>query len=203
MLTAQDIREKQFEKAAWGYRTEDIDAFLEELEATFQEHDGEREDSNHKIQVLADKVREYMKDEEALKDALLDARKEGHRVIREAKSEAERILNQAREEAAMLLDEATRQHEIAMEKNRAEIAREKEALAQAKKMLADFKRSLFEIYKDHIEAISNLPEENDELPPPPPETANLELDEVKNAVLGIAPELNSSSFIPSALDDFT
>ncbi|MBR7085306.1 MAG: DivIVA domain-containing protein, partial [Oscillospiraceae bacterium] len=28
MMTAQEIREKKFEKAAWGYRPEDIDEFL-------------------------------------------------------------------------------------------------------------------------------------------------------------------------------
>ena len=160
MMTAQEIREKKFEKAAWGYRPEDIDEFLGQLEATFQEIDNEREDSNHKIQVLADKVREYMKDEEALKDALLGAQKEGHRVVKEANEKADQILNRAKEEAAMLLDEATRQHEIAMEKNRAEIAREKEALAQVKKMVADFKRSLFDMYKGHLE---NKVKTNDEL----------------------------------------
>ncbi len=158
MMTAKDIREKRFEKAAWGYRPEDIDEFLGQLEATFQEIDNEREDSNHKMQILADKVREYMKDEEALKDALLGAQKEGHRVIAEANEKAAQIMEKAKEEAAVLLDEATRQHEIAMEKNRAEIAREQEALVQARKMVADFKRSLFDMYKSHLEMISAMPE---------------------------------------------
>lgn len=158
MMTAQDIRDKRFEKAAWGYRPEDIDEFLGQLEATFQEIDNEREDNNRKIQILADKVREYMKDEEALKDALLGAQKQGHQVIAEANEKAEQILEKAKEEAAVLLDEATRQHEIAMEKNRAEIAREQEALVQARKMVADFKRSLFDMYKSHLEMISAMPE---------------------------------------------
>ncbi len=158
MMTAKDIREKRFEKAAWGYRPEDIDEFLGQLEATFQEIDNEREDSNHKMQILADKVREYMKDEEALKDALLGAQKEGHRVIAEANEKAAQIMEKAKEEAAVLLDEATRQHEIAMEKNRAEIAKEQEALVQARKMVADFKRSLFDMYKSHLEMISAMPE---------------------------------------------
>jgi len=206
MMTAQEIKEKRFEKAAWGYRPEDIDEFLGQLEVTFQEIDNEREDSNHKIQVLADKVREYMKDEDALKDALLGAQKEGHRVIKEANEKADQILNRAKEEAAMLLDEATRQHEIAMEKNRAEIAREKEALAQAKKMVADFKRSLFDMYKGHLEMISNIPEENQELPPPASDSSDLSIDEVLS--LSPMPELSdsraeqTSAFIPPSPEDF-
>lgn len=172
MMTAQDIRDKRFEKAAWGYRPEDIDEFLGQLEATFQEIDNERADNNKKIQILADKVREYMKDEEALKDALLGAQKQGHQVVAEANEKAAQILDKAKEEAAVLLDEATRQHEIAMEKNRAEIAKEKEALVQARKMVADFKRSLFDMYKSHLEMISAMPEadetEEEEAPAPAP-----------------------------------
>ncbi len=164
MMTAKDIREKRFEKAAWGYRPEDIDEFLGQLEAAFQEIDNEREESNRKIQILADKVREYMKDEEALKDALLGAQKQGHQVINDANDKAAKILEKAKEEAAVLLDEATRQHEVAMEKNRAEIAREQEALVQARKMVADFKRSLFDMYKSHLEMISAMPEAEEAVP---------------------------------------
>ena len=51
MMTAKEIRELQFERVAWGYRPEDVDEFLSKLEATFQEIDNEREDSNHKIQI--------------------------------------------------------------------------------------------------------------------------------------------------------
>ncbi len=158
MLTAKDIREKRFEKASWGYRPEDIDEYLGQIEATLQENENEREDNNHKITLLAEKVREYMKDEEAIKDALLNAQKEGRRVLAEANEKADQIVNKAKEEAAVLLDEATRQHELLMEKNRAEIAEAKQSLADARKMVADFKRSLFDMYKGHLEMISAMPE---------------------------------------------
>ena len=68
------------------------------LEASFHEMDVEREESNRKIQILAEKVREYMKDEEALKDALLGAQKQGHQVIAEANEKAAQILDKAKEE---------------------------------------------------------------------------------------------------------
>lgn len=162
MLTAKDIREKRFEKASWGYRPEDIDEFLGQIEATLQEVENEREDTNHKLTILADKVREYMKDEDAIKDALLNAQKEGRRVVAEANEKADQIVGKAKEEAAVLIDEATRQHEAAMEKNRAEIEKAKESLVEAKKMVADFKRSLFDMYKGHLEMISAMPEETGE-----------------------------------------
>ena len=169
MLTAKDIREKRFEKASWGYRPEDIDEFLGQIEATLQEYENEREDSNHKITVLAEKVREYMKDEEAIKDALLGAQKEGRRIVAEACEKAEQITDKAKEEAAALIDETTRQHEALLERNHAEITREQDALAEARRLVAEFKRSLFDMYKSHLEMISALPEEGDNFPAVPPE----------------------------------
>ena len=55
-------------------------------------------------------------------------------------------------------DEATVQHEAAMEKNRAEIAKEKENLIEAQKQVSEFKKSLFDMYKTHLEMISAMPE---------------------------------------------
>ena len=158
MISASDIRERKFEKAAFGYKQEEIDDFLAELISEFEEPDAEREDLHSKIQILADKVREYRQDEDALKDALLGAQKQGHKVVAEAQEKADEIIAQAEEKAKILLDEATVQHEAAMEKNRAEIAKEKENLIEAQKQVSEFKKSLFDMYKTHLEMISAMPE---------------------------------------------
>ena len=158
MISASDIRERKFEKAAFGYKQEEIDDFLAELISEFEELDAEREDLHSKIQILADKVREYRQDEDALKDALLGAQKQGHKVVAEAQEKADEIIAQAEEKAKILLDEATVQHEAAMEKNRAEIAKEKENLIEAQKQGSEFKKSLFDMYKTHLEMISAMPE---------------------------------------------
>ena len=158
MISASDIRERKFEKAAFGYKQEEIDDFLAELISEFEELDAEREDLHSKIQILADKVREYRQDEDALKDALLGAQKQGHKVVAEAQEKADEIIAQAEEKAKILLDQATVQHEAAMEKNRAEIAKEKENLIEAQKQVSEFKKSLFDMYKTHLEMISAMPE---------------------------------------------
>ena len=147
MITSRDVRNKRFEKAAFGYKQEEIDEFLSQLEAELDEMERERAEANNKIQILADKVREYMKDEDALKDALLGAQKQGHAVINEAQAKADE-----------LEDEAVRQHAEAMERNRAEIAKEKESLIDARRQVAEFKKSLFDMYKAHLEMISSMPE---------------------------------------------
>lgn len=171
MITSKDVRNKRFEKAAFGYKQEEIDEFFSQLEAELDEMERERLESNNKIQILADKVREYMKDEDALKDALLGAQKQGHQVISEAHGKADAIIAEAQAKADALVDEATRQHEEAMEKNRAEIAKEQEALIVAQQQVADFKKSLFDMYKEHLELISSMPETYEEASEQETETA--------------------------------
>ena len=177
MITSKDVRNKRFEKAAFGYKQEEIDEFLSQLEAELDEMERERAEANSKIQVLADKVREYMRDEDALKDALLGAQKQGHQVLNEANEKAEQIIAEAQAKADQLEDEAVRQHAEAMEKNRAEIAKEKESLIDARRQVAEFKKSLFDMYKAHLEMISSMPEAyDDDLDPT--ETA----EDIANAV---------------------
>ncbi len=162
MITSKDVRNKRFEKAAFGYKLEEIDEFLAQLEAELDEMERERQEANNKIQILADKVREYMKDEDALKDALLGAQKQGHLVINEANAKAEEILAAAQAKAAELEDEAVRQHAEAMERNRIEIAKEKDSLTEARRQVAEFKKTLFDMYKTHLEMISTMPDAFDE-----------------------------------------
>ena len=158
MISVNDIRERKFEKAAFGYKQEDIDEFLEELVREVENIDAERDDLNTKIQILADKVREYRQDEEALKDALLGAQKQGHQIVSEAQEKADNIIARAEAKAQELIDEATVKHDEAMEKNRIAIAKEHENLKEAQRQVAEFKKKLFDMYKSHLEMISAMPE---------------------------------------------
>lgn len=158
MISASDIRDKRFEKAAFGYKQEEIDDFLAMLIEEFDEIDAEREDLHSKIQILADKVREYRQDEDALKDALLGAQKQGHKVVAEAQEKADEIIAQAESKANELIEEATVAHEAAMEKNRQEIEKEKQNLYEAQRQVTEFKKTLFDMYKSHLEMISAMPE---------------------------------------------
>ena len=187
MISASEIHELRFEKAAFGYKQEDIDEFLNRLEEEVDAAQRELEDSNNKIQVLADKVREYMRDEDALKDALLGAQKEGHRIIAEANAKADDIIAKAKAKADAMMDEVTVQHDALIEKNEAEIKAEHEKLAAAKKQVADFKKALFEMYKDHIKMVSTMPDEDDS-----------EFGVTEEA----APKLSETEAAPSASDPF-
>ena len=161
MISANEIHELRFEKAAFGYKQEDIDEFLTRLEQELELAEQELDDSNNKIQVLEDKVREYMRYEDALKDALLGAQREGHRIIAEANEKADEIIADAKRRADEMMDEVTVQHDALLEKNQQEIDEAHKALAAARQKVADFKKALFDMYKEHLEMLSAMPEEDD------------------------------------------
>lgn len=169
-MKAKDINSQKFEKAAFGYKQEDVDGFLNELAADYSQLEKDNEEINTKLQVLADKVREYRKDEDAVKDALLFAQKEGHRVVSEANAKAEEIINNAKLEAEKIISEATVDSQKAIDDIKIKLNNEKASFAYTQKQVSDFKKSLFDMYKAHLELISSMPqvedseEEEDEVP---------------------------------------
>jgi len=164
-MKAKDINSQRFEKAAFGYKQEDVDGFLNELAADYSQLEKENEEINAKLQVLADKVREYRKDEDAVRDALLFAQKEGHRVVSEANAKAEEVLSNAKSESDKIIGNATLDSRKAVDDLKAKIKQEQDNLSFLQKKVADFKKDLFDMYKLHLELITSMPqyeEEDDE-----------------------------------------
>ncbi len=178
-MKAKDINSQKFEKAAFGYKQEDVDGFLNELAADYSQLEKDNEEINTKLQVLADKVREYRKDEDAVKDALLFAQKEGHRVVSEANTKAEEIINNAKLEAEKIISEATVDSQKAIDDIKIKLNNEKAALAYTQKQVSDFKKSLFDIYKAHLELISSMPQAEE--PEEEEEAENVPQQEVYSA----------------------
>lgn len=153
MLSVKDINNKRFEQAKTGYKTEEVDDFLREIASDIARYQREKEEAEKKIEVLVESVREYKKDEEALKDALIGAQKQGRAVISEAQKRAEEIISDARARSVEILNTATVQNE-----------REKRCLAKMQQEVSDFKANLLNIYKQHLAQITAIPDYDDEEP---------------------------------------
>lgn len=100
MLTPQQVRNHRFQLGSRGtYRAEEVDAFLEELAAAYEEACTQNEALLKKISLLADKVEEYRRDEDTLRSALLVAQRTADQMVREAQAQAQARLTQAEEQA--------------------------------------------------------------------------------------------------------
>ena len=153
MINAKDVTAKQFDKATFGYKPEDVDDFLREVAMTISQLQKDKEETEKKMEVLVDKVREYKNDEEALKAALIGAQKQGKLVIAEAEETAKKIIADANYEADRIIGST-----------RIDIVKEKHCLAKMQQEVSDFKSNLLEMYRDHLSLINNIPglDEEDE-----------------------------------------
>ena len=93
-MEAFDIMDKKFDKGFNGYKMEDVDQFLQEVSAEFGKLKKQNQDLEKKMEVLADKIKEYRNDEDAIKEALLGAQKQSSEVRAAAKEKSERCLRQ-------------------------------------------------------------------------------------------------------------
>ncbi len=168
MITANDINMKRFEQARPGYKTEEVDELLKQVADQLTVMEKERDDSEKKIEVLVESVRRYKADEEALKDAMIGAQKQGRAVIAEAKERAEQIIAEAQNKAEQIISAAnTKAEEIAGSAS-VRARREQEHLERMQTAVKEFKSDLLAMYKSHLELITALPEDDDEDEPEQP-----------------------------------
>ena len=128
MITAQDIREKTFEKAKFGgYDMATVDDFLEELANDIAAAQKENALLKSKMKVLVDKVEEYRANEEAVNLAVLSAQKL-----------AVQIENDARQRANTMLADAERQVKAIVGSIEDETAKQEKKLADAQAATTKF-----------------------------------------------------------------
>ncbi len=105
-MEAKDIKEKKFAKGLNGYKMEEVDDFLEEMSAEFSNLKKLGEEQEKKMEVLADKIREYRKDEDAIKEALLGAQKQSSSVLATAKEKSDKMMSDAKEKSEKMIKDA-------------------------------------------------------------------------------------------------
>ncbi len=162
MITAKDIQKKKFEKVKFGYSPEEVDEFLSQIENDIRLMQQDLDDSNEKVQLLADKVREYKESEEDIKNALLGAQKQAREVIDQAKARAAQIEADAQASVEATKSKALVDQETQLAEIGEKLDQENRVLVATQKKVAAFKQTLFDLYKEHLEQISRLPDEIDE-----------------------------------------
>ena len=167
MLTSQDVRSVQFEKNLRGYRTEEVDRFLDKVEEQLRQDDALAEELRKQIadltaenQRLHEEMKNYEADGDMLKSALINAQRMGENVIREANQKSEEILHRANlrgddiiRDANELLQKASdRADEIINEANDKKLAEERE-YDRVRLEVTRFKSDVLNLYRSHVESL--------------------------------------------------
>lgn len=140
MLKPEAIQGKEFEQSVLGgYRRDEVDSFLDELEGDYRKLYTENAELVEKLKVCLAKIEDYKKDEEFLKTAIINAQKLNETTLREieirekevevsSKARAAEIISAAEEQAKAIVEKAERESadavRAAREQCRAEIEAE-------------------------------------------------------------------------------
>ena len=147
MYTAEDIRNITFTKSLGGYKTGEVDDFIDICADTVEELTKTNADLKKKMELLANKVVEYRNDEDSIRTALLSAQRMGDTVLREANHKAGLILEDARIKADKIEETAKQQ-----------IKEQIDELEHLKKLVGDFRTQMLSVYREHLSMINVLPE---------------------------------------------
>ena len=146
MITAQDIREKTFEKARLnGYDMAAVDDFLEELADDVTNSQKENAVLKSKMKVLVDKIEEYRSNEEALNMALLSAQKLAVQIENDARTRANAVLAEAEEKANARVGNITN-----------EVKEQEQRLSAARLETANFLAQVEDLFGKELESIKNI-----------------------------------------------
>ena len=157
MLTANEIREVKFNRSMGGYKTNEVDDFLDRCAEAVDELTKINNENERKMQVLAETILDYRNQEDSIRSALISAQRMSESVISDARKQADDILTAAKAEAGEM-------HEKAVADTAAEIAE----LNRTKNEVAEFKAKLLSIYREHLTLIGVLADEAGEPTTPAP-----------------------------------
>ena len=168
MLKVNDVLNVEFGANLGGYKKADVDAFCDEVAKTLEVLYKENSDLVRKLQVLAERVEEYRKDEQNIQSALLIAQRAGEQIVKDSQQQADEKISEASAEAERILSDAHTTADEVLKKT------EEKVIALAN----DSKEKSAELLKDAaFKAESIVAEANENA-----RAAKEEYEELKNAV---------------------
>ncbi len=148
MFKPEEIRRIEFERVMRGYRSEDVDAFLDKVASNIEAIETEKRELEDQLFTLAEKVETLKDEEENIKKTLIAAQKLGESIIAEAHQKAELILKEAQIKKNSILADAHEEHNLY-----------ESTIKRLKVEVSDFRDTILALYKTHIESLSTLPRE--------------------------------------------
>ncbi|MBQ7134203.1 MAG: DivIVA domain-containing protein [Ruminococcus sp.] len=149
MLTIDEIKNIAFRKSGMGgYRPDDVDEFIDDVVATFEQMKAEKADLLRKMDILATKIEQYRTEEETVRNALLSSQKVSDQALKEAKDKATYIIKAAEKKSRKILTEA----EMATE-------REKDKYEAVLAETAKLRKEMIAMYKKHLSLLDEFPTE--------------------------------------------
>lgn len=200
MFTPREIRDTEFERIVRGYNPEDVDGFLAQIADQIEQLEADKSASEKKLMLLAEKVDEMREDEGRLRSVLISAEKMKEEIINKANDEAQSVLAEAQQRAESLVNEAQSRYDSIVGEIETRSAQEEDKLRSLKTEVASFKNSVLATYKQHLELIKSIPD-NDIAEEPAAVSVPVEAAEEVEQVVVTAETFESAPEMPQMAEE--
>lgn len=145
MLAPHELKNKSFGKSLKGYNVSEVDDYINFLIDKYTEVYRENIELDRKLRIVVTNLDEIRDEEESIRNTLVSAQKMGEKIIRDAN-----------ERADIITESIKKRCDAVIEDFKSQIAKEKEELWNVRATVLDFKKKLFEAYRQQIEDVRNI-----------------------------------------------
>lgn len=186
MLTSKNIKEITFATAMGGYKKDEVDVFLDTIEADYERIEKALAQKDARIKELEDKVAECEQSKGSIQNVLISAQSLADKIVEEAKSKSSEIVAAAQrnvdaiadkgkkitteldaralekkshleQEIAEMIKKAEEKKAIIDQATAASVKRQQELFNALKIEMSSFRNEITEKYKEHLQLLAKLP----------------------------------------------
>lgn len=156
MLSPTELKKKEFSKALGGYNTAEVEEYVSYLLSKYSEARNEYLELENKYKAATAKLDTAQNDEKEFSSIVLDAHKMADALMRDANEKSKAMVSEAEEKRDAILGSIKESTEHILEVYRERVAAERDKLAKAETLVAQFKESLYEAYREHVSMLDRI-----------------------------------------------
>lgn len=187
MLSASEIRNVKFSKSMGGYKQDEVDVFLDKIEADYAQYERAIRDYQARLEEMSKELSELKEAQSSIQNVLLSAQRLADRIVSEAKEKSDDIIKNAEanisvitahekelsttfelkaqerksaleRELQQMVEEARIKAESITAAANDSVARQQLLFDKLKMEIASFKSGITAKYKEHLEILSTIPD---------------------------------------------
>ena len=187
MLSIAEIRDIKFSRAVGGYKPDDVDVFLDKIEADYAAFDRIIKEYELKVETLNSEIEGFKNSQSSIQSVLVSAQGLADRIVKEAKEKSEEIIKQAQSNIEAITaheKELSTAFELKAQEQKSALEKELKSMIENAKKKADditavaeervkhqqmlfdklkleiaaFKSDVSAKYKEHLELLAQIPD---------------------------------------------
>ncbi|HCH28530.1 MAG TPA: hypothetical protein DEW35_03380 [Ruminococcaceae bacterium] len=186
MLTSQDIKNVAFSSAMGGYKKDEVDVFLDNIEADYERIERTVAQKDEKIRELQKQIDELEKSKGSIQNVLISAQNLADQIVAEAKTKSAEIVAAAQknvdqiaekgkiitdeldaralekksrleEDIAGMIKKAEEKKALIEQATNATVRKQQDLYNAIKNEMNSFKNEITEKYKEHLQLLAKMP----------------------------------------------